>query len=151
MRRVEVTTDIAFRECIDDDPRGRFVMADEAESECAALRAEVERLRSELEHELHYGPTHAEWQAAESSLAAATELLRDTEDCRDFGEFLNEHRPRIQAFLAAQPAAPARDELAACRAEVARLQGLMCRKPEATDPDAGRHALAPDSGDRFRT
>jgi hypothetical protein len=106
---------------------GPWVRADEAEAECAALRAEVELLKTQERNAGKLAVAHAEarW-TAESRLAAATELFSE---CARTGQAIWPRQAR--AFLAAQPAAPARDALAVCRAEVDRLRGLMCRKPAA--------------------
>ena len=38
-------------------------------------------------------------ERADARADAAEALLRDLTDCRDFGEFLNEHLPRVEVHL----------------------------------------------------
>jgi hypothetical protein len=146
---------------------GPWVRADEAEAELAALRAAVERLRDPMREQTwseRFRVLTERAEAAESRLAAATEIVREAlrEASHYQARMPQAFVRRASAFLAAQPAAPARTELDACRAEVDRLRGLMCRKPEAAgtppfratcrtcgaplDRETGRHA--PEQADR---
>lgn len=91
----------------------RYVSAQEraivAESECAALRAEVERLRADIERFSH-GKLATRCDAAESRLAAANTLLECGVSALGEGpEELDSWQADAESYLAAQPAtAPAR-------------------------------------------
>jgi hypothetical protein len=78
------------------------LMLGEARAEVAALRVEVERLRGTLANRPMMN-AHTELCVARARLAAANALLRKVQN--------EEHTMvDVDAFLAAQPAAPARDE-----------------------------------------
>lgn len=112
--------------------RAREGGVDNLDAQIVELRTEVERLRAELALESELATLHAGGASrAESRLSAATELLERTskvahEDDLDARIALVD---AVDAFLAAQPAAPARTaHPAACLCE-------QCEAPELSDQD----------------
>lgn len=81
--------------------------------EVERLRAQVANLQAATELLTQdYVGAAADAKGAALQLAAANALLERVEDCRDFSEFIVEHRPRIQAHLAGQTTAPDYDPIA---------------------------------------